>query len=206
MAMQLESDARENQSQIAAWSNSRSDLCHSLDTGRGGLPRSSINLVGIIVHGVDIQDGPLHKPESKTENIMYRRNASLSAIVALGLLIAGFCLFPAEDSVAQSKDTNSRIYELRTYTTLPGRLPALNKRFADHTIRIFAKHGMKCEMYWIPIDDARKDNTLIYVLSHDSQEAAEKNWAAFEADPEWIKVRAKEADGKILAEAPERIL
>src|SRR5262245_13866248 len=146
-------------------------------------------------------------PENETENIMYRRSIfSFFAITALGLLVAGFCLFPAEVSVAQSKGTNSRVYELRTYTTLPGRLPALNKRFADHTIRIFAKHGMKSEMYWIPTDDARKDNTLIYVLSHDSQEAAGKSWAAFSADPEWIKVRdASEADGKILAKAPERV-
>lgn len=138
---------------------------------------------------------------------MYRRSIfCLSANMALGLLIASFCLFPAEVSVAQSKDPSSRVYELRTYTTLPGRLPALNKRFADHTIRIFAKHGMKSEMYWIPTDDARRDNTLIYVLSHDSREAADKNWAAFAADPEWIKVRdASEADGKILAKAPERV-
>jgi hypothetical protein len=149
----------------------------------------------------------MNLPENETENIMYRRNIpGLSAIVALGLLIAGSCLFPAEVSLAQSKDTSGRVYELRTYTTLPGRLPALNKRFSDHTIRIFAKHEMKSEMYWIPTDDARKDNTLIYILSHDSQEAADKNWAAFAADPEWVKVRdASEADGKILAKAPERV-
>ena len=131
-----------------------------------------------------------------------------TAVGALGLaiLVAGFGLFSTEVSVAQSKDASSRVYELRTYTTLPGRLPALNKRFADHTIRIFAKHGMKSEMYWIPTDDARKDNTLIYILSHDSQDAADRNWKEFATDPEWIKVRdASEADGKILAKAPERV-
>jgi hypothetical protein len=89
---------------------------------------------------------------------------------------------------------------------LPGRLPALNKRFADHTIRLFARHGIKSVAYWIPTDGARKDNTLIYILSHDSQEAADKNWKEFQADPEWIKSReASEADGKILAKPPERI-
>jgi len=124
----------------------------------------------------------------------------------VALLVAGFCLFSAEGLLAQSKDAGSRVFELRTYTTLPGRLPALNKRFADHTIRIFAKHGMKSEMYWIPTDDARKDNTLIYVLSHDSQEAADKNWKEFQMDPEWIQVRdASESDGKILAKPPERV-
>jgi hypothetical protein len=34
------------------------------------------------------------------------------------------------------------VYELRTYTTLEGRLPALHKRFSDHTLQIFKKHGM----------------------------------------------------------------
>jgi hypothetical protein len=121
-------------------------------------------------------------------------------------LIAAFCVFSAGVSMAQSNDAGDRVYELRTYTTLPGRLPALNKRFADHTIRLFARHGIKSVAYWIPTDDARKDNTLIYILSHDSQEAADKNWKEFQADPEWIKAReASEADGKILAKPPERI-
>jgi NIPSNAP len=101
---------------------------------------------------------------------------------------------------------NTRVYELRTYTTLPGRLPALNKRFAEHTIQLFEKHGMKSEMYWMPTDEPLKDNTLIYVISHESREAADKNWKEFQADPDWIKVRDdSEADGKILAKPPERV-
>jgi hypothetical protein len=101
---------------------------------------------------------------------------------------------------AQEEKVSQRVYELRTYTTHPGRLPALHKRFAEHTMRLFEKHGMKNEMYWTPTDEKLKDNTLIYFLSHDSQEAADKSWQAFIADPEWHKVRdASEADGKIVA-------
>lgn len=93
-----------------------------------------------------------------------------------------------------------RLYELRTYTALPGRLDALNKRFREHTLKLFEKHGMKNEMYWIPTDPKLKDNTLIYVVSHESEEAAKKSWDAFRTDPEWIKARdASEADGKIVA-------
>ena len=122
-----------------------------------------------------------------------------AAIVAVGL--AGFS---AGVTVAQTKDT--RVYELRTYTVLPGRLPALQKRFSEHTMKLFEKQGMKNGMYWVPTDDARKDNTLIYFLSHESQEAADRSWKAFQADPDWIKVRdASEADGKILAKVPERV-
>lgn len=99
-----------------------------------------------------------------------------------------------------------RIYELRTYTTAPGRLPALHARFRDHTMKLFEKHGMQNVMYWVPTDSARRDNTLIYVLSHASREAADASWRAFAADSAWIRVRnASEADGAILAKAPERV-
>ena len=109
-------------------------------------------------------------------------------------------------SLGQDQKVNTRVYELRTYTTLPGRLPALNQRFARHTMKLFEKHGMRNEMYWTPTDDARKDNTLIYVVSHENQDAADKSWKAFQADADWIKVReASEVDGKILAKAPERV-
>ena len=125
----------------------------------------------------------------------------LTATAMLGIGVIGFA---TGLSLGQEKKT--RVYELRTYTVLPGRLPALHKRFAEHTMKLFEKHGMKNEMYWTPTDDGRKDNTLIYFLSHESQEAADRSWKAFVADPEWIKVRdASEADGKILAKAPERV-
>src|SRR5207253_6753871 len=128
-------------------------------------------------------------------------------VLGMATMIAlGFIGFAVGVSVGQDKKSDNRVYELRTYTTLAGRLPALHKRFAEHTMKLFEKHGIRNEMYWILTDDARKDNTLIYLLSHESQEAAEKNWKAFQADADWIKVRdASEADGKILAKAPERV-
>ncbi len=120
------------------------------------------------------------------------------------VITVGVMGFVTGMSVGQEKKT--RVYELRTYTVLPGRLPALHKRFAEHTMKLFEKHGMRNEMYWVPTDDTRKDNTLIYFLSHESQEAADRSWKAFAADPDWIKVRdASEADGKILAKPPERV-
>ncbi len=132
---------------------------------------------------------------------MKTRHIVIAATVALAVGVIGFA---AGVSVGQEK--KARVYELRTYTVLPGRLPALHRRFAEHTLKLFEKHGMRNEMYWGPIDDARKDNTLIYFLSHENQDAADQSWRAFAADPEWIKVRdASEVDGKILAKPPERV-
>jgi hypothetical protein len=82
---------------------------------------------------------------------------------------------------------------------MPGRLPALQSRFRDHTISIFNKHHMTSIGYWTPQDAPLKDNELIYIISHESREAAKKNWADFGADPEWKEVaKASEADGKIV--------
>ena len=92
-----------------------------------------------------------------------------------------------------------RVFELRTYTTAPGRLPALRTRFREHTMAIFARHGMTNVGYWVPEDSARAQNTLVYILAHPSREAARQSWDAFGKDPEWQRVQAaSEADGKIV--------
>lgn len=121
---------------------------------------------------------------------------SLSSSFLAGLVVLG--LGVVSNLPAQEKSVE-RVYELRTYTTHPGRLPALNKRFKDHTMKLFEKHGMKNEIYWMPTDPKLAENTLIYVISHESEAAAKKSWDAFRADPDWIKARdASEADGKIV--------
>ena len=92
-----------------------------------------------------------------------------------------------------------RVYELRTYTCHEGKLDALKARFRDHTIAIFKRHNMESVGYWVPQDPERSKNTLIYIISHASREAATKNWADFNADPEWQKVRKEsEAAGPIV--------
>ena len=131
--------------------------------------------------------------------------------VASSLVLVGLIAFAAGYSTGQESKASSRVYELRTYTTLPGRLPALNKRFAEHTVKLFEKHGMRNEMYFIPTEKAvgqqvtPVENTLIYIVSHDSRDAADKSWKAFGSDPDWKTAqKASEADGKIV-EKVERV-
>src|SRR3954470_2585872 len=92
-------------------------------------------------------------------------------LIALAIFATAAAGFVAGLSVGQENKMNTRVYELRTYTTLPGRLPALHNRFSEHTIKLFEKHGMKNEMYWVPTDDERMDTTLIYIVSHESEDA-----------------------------------
>jgi hypothetical protein len=93
--------------------------------------------------------------------------------------------------------TPNHVFEYRKYYANPGKLDDLKTRFRDHTIEIFNRHHMKSVGYWIPQDN--KDNALVYILEHPSKEEAVKNWAAFQADPEWKKVAAaSEVNGKLV--------
>ncbi|MGB0559825.1 MAG: NIPSNAP family protein [Pseudohongiellaceae bacterium] len=115
--------------------------------------------------------------------------AIISAVV--GVIIGTFFTVSAQDQ---------KVFELRTYQATPGNLDNLHARFRDHTIRIFRKHGMEIVGFWSPTSEDERDDILVYLLAHDSQEAADASWQAFGADPEWDRV-AEESNrnGQILA-------
>jgi hypothetical protein len=113
-------------------------------------------------------------------------------ISVLGMAVAftaGFgvrSVMPGEATVhAQSRP---RVYELRTYTAVPGRLDALHARFKDHLLGFFQKHGMTNVVYFRPMDAPLSQSTLIYLVSHESREAAARSWSAFQNDAEWKKI------------------
>ena len=128
----------------------------------------------------------------------------IRVLPAFGLIAAcAGVLLSVAGSPVRADDSADRVFEIRTYHTLPGRLPALNKRFQEHTIALFKKHGMESVGYWMPTDEKDgKDKTLIYILAFPSREAAAKSWAEFRSDPVWQKAQAEsEADGKIVEKA-----
>lgn len=100
------------------------------------------------------------------------------------------------------------LYEVRTYTTNPGKMDALDARFRDHTIGLFRKHGMTPVAFFhvAPAADGKPDNRLVYILGYKDRAARDAAWTAFSADPEWTKVyKDSEANGAILTKAPENI-
>ncbi len=116
------------------------------------------------------------------------------ALVLLGLGLFAPAALWSEDKAG--KDT--RVFEMRTYFAVPGKLDALNARFRDHTCKLFEKHGMTNVGYWVPLDNT--ENKLVYILAYPSREAREKAWKAFLGDPEWQKAyKDSEADGKLVA-------
>jgi NIPSNAP protein len=136
---------------------------------------------------------------------LMKRRTVLKSISAAALLPATNLFASAKESLAGA-DANL-VYELRVYHCFEGKLPDLHRRFREHTMKIFEKHGMKNIAYWTPMDDPQKSNTLIYIIAHPSREAAAENWKAFRDDPEWQEVqKASEANGKIVEKVDSTFL
>ncbi|MCC9600842.1 NIPSNAP family protein [Stieleria sp. JC731] len=96
------------------------------------------------------------------------------------------------------------VFELRIYKAAEGKLGKLDARFRDHTIDLFAKHGIKNVAYWHPTDSPENEDTLIYIIEHESTDAAKQSWSAFGSDPQWKKAAAESGVGR-LAERPTSI-
>jgi hypothetical protein len=98
--------------------------------------------------------------------------------------------------LAEAKSFGKGVFELRTYTTEAGRLENLNARFRDHTLKLFVKHGMTNMTYWNLAADQKgakspyvAGNTLIYLLHHQSEDAAKASFGSFRADPAWVAAK-----------------
>ena len=118
--------------------------------------------------------------------------------VWVGAGMAGLYTSTSAAGIPAVEQAPSRVFELRTYTANPGKFEAMKNRFRDHILPLFKKHNLTVVGFWSPADAPASENTLIYILAHDSREAAKKNWAAFSADPVRKQVWADtEKDGPI---------
>jgi hypothetical protein len=98
------------------------------------------------------------------------------------------------------------IYELRVYRCVPGRLPALLKRFESTTLKLWEKHGIKQAGFFTTLI-GESNQELTYMLAWESLADREKKWAAFQSDSDWIAARAQsEADGQIVGNIVSQLL
>ena len=99
------------------------------------------------------------------------------------------------------------LYELREYTAVPGRLAALIKRFNDHTLTLFEKHGIDVVFMTQTEFGDNSNNELVYAVRFSSYPDLEEKWTTFLADPEWQRVkRESEVDGPLVARVQRRLL
>lgn len=127
----------------------------------------------------------------------------VSACLALAVSTVPAAARPAQAPATARQtalDPRTAVYELRTYYAAPGKLAALNARFRNHTLKLFAKHGMHNVAYWNELPTGEAPNgRVVYVLAYPSRAAREESWKAFGSDPEWRAVAAaSEADGKLV--------
>lgn len=98
------------------------------------------------------------------------------------------------------------LHELRIYHCLPGRLPALNKRFENVTLKLWQKHGIRQAGFWTVVIGP-SNHALYYLLQWDSLAERERIWDGFMTDPEWLAARAEsEKDGPIVQRIENAIL
>ena len=91
------------------------------------------------------------------------------------------------------------IYEQRIYKAVPGKLPVINARFANHTIGFFEEFNIGMVGFWN--DEIGASNQLTYILSFDSMADREDKWNAFAAHKPWLEVRAEtESNGPLVAQ------
>ena len=122
-------------------------------------------------------------------------------LLTLALILTASAVF-AQPAAAPSPSVakDSRCFEMRIYYAAPGKFEAMHARFRDHTCKLFKKHGMDIVGFWIPTDKEQgADTKLVYVLAHQSREAAKASWAAFSNDPDWKKARSEsEVNGRLV--------
>lgn len=119
------------------------------------------------------------------------------------VIIAGMALLVLAGHAAlaqkEKPKVDERIFELRIYHAAPGKMQALHERFRNVTSKLFVKHGMTIIGYWSPTDEKEAEKKMYYVLAYPSKAAADKAWAAFRADPDWIKAKAaSEVNGTLV--------
>ena len=123
------------------------------------------------------------------------RECSLFAIALLSFT-AGSLMTARLAHMDHVRAESNRVFELRIYHAVPGKMAALESRFRDTASKLLAKHDLKVVGYWVPEGAPAWDNTFIYLVAHSSREEAKKNWDAMRADPEFQEMIKSEQDNK----------
>ena len=115
--------------------------------------------------------------------------------IALLSFTAGSLMTARLTHVDHVRAESNRVFELRIYHAVPGKLPALESRFRDVYSKALARHDLQVVGYWVPEGGADWDNTFVYLVAHSSRDEAKKNWNAMLADPEVQEaIKSEEAD------------
>jgi hypothetical protein len=103
---------------------------------------------------------------------------------------------------ARAQKTDTRYFEMRTYTCPEGKRPELIKRFQHHTLKLFKKNGIESVAYFLPVDES--NYTLTFVIAYPDQASRDKLWNQFFSSPEWQKAyKESEVNGPLVSEVKQ---
>ncbi|MBI3628929.1 MAG: NIPSNAP family protein [Candidatus Rokubacteria bacterium] len=96
------------------------------------------------------------------------------------------------------------IYEYRAYYVMPGRMPDIQRRFSDVTMKLFQKHGIRVVGFWETV--IGESNEMVYILSWQDFAERDRVWSKFMTDPDWLAARkASEANGPLVERVVNKI-
>ena len=122
-----------------------------------------------------------------------KHGKTVDKIVALPLSVDATAKF---DFAARMKP---RVFDLRIYSVLPGKLDAFRNRWRDYAVPIYERHGLHSVGWWLSeTKDADGHDQFICLLAGESLEAIQKSIGEFHKDAEWQRVEKEtEKDGKL---------
>src|SRR5437899_11798137 len=127
--------------------------------------------------------------------------------VKVSVIVAAFGIGVWVGAVRTDAQRTARVLEVRRYTANTGKLDALVQRMRSGETKLFEKHGMKGVFYSVAAEASESQNTFIYVLSHESREAAKKSWDDFRNDPSWKSMRdTSEAGGPLVGKVESTLV
>jgi hypothetical protein len=90
------------------------------------------------------------------------------------------------------------LYELRTYEVFPGKMESLHRRFAEVTVPLWERLGVRIIGFWTTVVGT-SHNELVYILAFENMAQREAIWTMFKSDPEWLEALAEsEKDGVLV--------
>jgi hypothetical protein len=121
--------------------------------------------------------------------------------IALISFAAGSLVTARVARIDRVRADSSRLFELRLYHDVPGKLPVMEARFREKTSKILARHNLNVVGYWVTTDRSESENSFIFMLTHQTREEAKKNWEGVRLDPEFQEIEKAEQAEKTLEKA-----
>jgi hypothetical protein len=117
----------------------------------------------------------------------WKFKGSILATALVSFLAGSLCTARLTHLTEVRADSN-RVFQLMIYHTVPGKSPDLESVFRDVS-KLQTKYNLNVVGYWVPNDDPAWKDTFVYLVVHPSRDAADANWKALHADPEFLPYR-----------------